>query len=159
MCQIWSFWDLVPYVLGMGISTGIDITLYFTYLGVCPNLRAGIKIPKSSTQTFFQEITKHLIHFLSSTVKDLSENGLGNFLIAKEQCLRGWDYSKTLCELCKAIQSDIYSLLHVQNPYRVSFKTTLMSLKIQKSTTTVQIHATVLVWDINMCYYWIPFHC
>ena len=112
-----------------------------------------------NTDIFSRDNNTPNFNFLSSTVKDLSENGLGNFLIAKEQCLRGWDYSKTLCELCKAIQSDIYSLLHVQNPYRVSFKTTLMSLKIQKSTTTVQIHATVLVWDINMCYYWIPFHC
>ena len=63
--QIWSFWDLVLYVLGMGISTVIDITCYFTYLGVYPNLTAGIKIPKFSAHTFFQD-TKFQLSIINS---------------------------------------------------------------------------------------------
>ena len=102
MGQIWSFWDLVPYVLGIGISTGIDITLYFTYLGVCPNLRAGIKIPKSSTQTFFQEITIHLIStFYHLQWKTYRRMALAIFWSPKSNASEGGTIPKPSVNLAK----------------------------------------------------------
>ena len=64
MGQIWFLWDVVLYGIGMLIASGIDITWYFPYLGVCPNLRAGIKIPRSSAETLFAGDKK--IHLIST---------------------------------------------------------------------------------------------